>query len=164
MATGIGSDIGLAANDLIVVMMVSQFVAFPSSIIYGILAGRFGNKKMIYVGIITYTFICIYALTLDSLLTFITLAVLVGTAQGGIQALSRSLFGQLIPKQHANEFFGFYNIFGKFAAVVGPFLVGIISQTTGNSLNGVFALIILFIIGGSVLYFVEEPAREKKIG
>lgn len=163
MATAIGSDIGLATNDLIVVMMVCQFVAFPFSILYGILAGRYGNKKMIYVGIGTYTFICIYALTLDSLLTFIVLAVLVGTAQGGVQALSRSLFSQLIPAKHANEFFGFYNIFGKFAAVVGPLLVGIISQITGNSLNGVFALIIIFVIGGSVLYFVEEPSRERKL-
>ncbi|AEB30442.1 putative efflux transporter [Carnobacterium sp. 17-4] len=160
MATAIGSDVGLMANDLIVVMMICQFVAFPFSILYGVLAGRFGNKKMIYVGIATYTFICIFALSLDSLLTFIILAVLVGTAQGGVQSLSRSLFGQLIPKENANEFFGFYNIFGKFAAVVGPLLVGIISQITGNSLNGVFALIILFIIGGSVLYFVEEPVRE----
>lgn len=163
MATAIGSDIGLAANDLIVVMMVSQFVAFPFSILYGILAGRFRNKKMIYVGIITYTFICIYALTLDSLFTFIILAVLVGTAQGGIQALSRSLFGQLIPKKHANEFFGFYNIFGKFAAIIGPLLVAVISQRTGNSLNGIFALIILFVIGGTILYFVEEPTRETKL-
>ena len=161
MATAIGSDIGLATNDLIVVMMVCQFVAFPFSILYGILAGRYGNKKMIYVGIVTYTFICIYALTLESLLTFIILAVLVGTAQGGVQALSRSLFGQLIPKEHANEFFGFYNIFGRFAAVVGPILVGVISQMTGNSLNGIVALSILFIIGGVLLYFVEEPNREK---
>lgn len=160
MATAIGSDVGLMANDLIVVMMICQFVAFPFSILYGVLAGRYGNKKMIYVGIATYTFICIFALSLDSLLTFIILAVLVGTAQGGVQSLSRSLFGQLIPKENANEFFGFYNIFGKFAAVVGPLLVGIISQLTGNSLNGVFALIVLFIIGGSVLYFVEEPSRE----
>lgn len=160
MATAIGADVGLMANDLIVVMLICQFVAFPFSILYGVLAGRFGNKKMIYVGIATYTFICIFALSLDSLLTFIILAVLVGTAQGGIQSLSRSLFGQLIPKENANEFFGFYNIFGKFAAVVGPLLVGMISQLTGNSLNGVFALIVLFIIGGSVLYFVEEPVRE----
>lgn len=160
MATAIGADVGLMANDLIVVMLICQFVAFPFSILYGVLAGRFGNKKMIYVGIATYTFICIFALSLDSLLTFIILAVLVGTAQGGIQSLSRSLFGQLIPKENANEFFGFYNIFGKFAAVVGPFLVGIISQVTGNSLNGVFALIVLFVIGGAVLYFVEEPIRK----
>ena len=162
MATSIGSDVGLSTNDLIIVMMITQLVAFPFSILYGILAGRFGNKKMIYVGIATYTFICIFALSLDSLLTFIVLAVLVGTAQGGVQSLSRSLFGQLIPKENANEFFGFYNIFGKFAAVIGPLLVGITSQITGNSLNGVFALIILFIIGGIALYFVEEPPLIKE--
>ena len=162
MATSIGSDVGLSTNDLIIVMMITQLVAFPFSILYGILAGRFGNKKMIYVGIATYTFICIFALSLDSLLTFIVLAVLVGTAQGGVQSLSRSLFGQLIPKENANEFFGFYNIFGKFAAVIGPLLVGITSQITGNSLNGVFVLIILFIIGGIALYFVEEPPLIKE--
>lgn len=162
MATSIGSDVGLSTNDLIIVMMITQLVAFPFSILYGILAGQFGNKKMIYVGISTYTFICIFALSLDSLLTFIVLAVLVGTAQGGVQSLSRSLFGQLIPKENANEFFGFYNIFGKFAAVIGPLLVGITSQITGNSLNGVFALIILFIIGGIALYFVEEPPLIKE--
>lgn len=162
MATSIGSDVGLSTNDLIIVMMITQLVAFPFSILYGILAGQFGNKKMIYVGIATYTFICIFALSLDSLLTFIVLAVLVGTAQGGVQSLSRSLFGQLIPKENANEFFGFYNIFGKFAAVIGPLLVGITSQITGNSLNGVFALIILFIIGGIALYFVEEPPLIKE--
>ena len=157
MATAIGSDIGLSSNDLIVVMLVVQFVAFPFSILYGVLAKRFGAKNMIFVGIVTYTFICIYALQLDSLTAFIILGLLVGTAQGGVQSLSRSLFGQLIPKERANEFFGFYNIFGKFAAVVGPFLVGIIAQLTGNSLDGVFALIILFIIGGILLVFVKIP-------
>lgn len=157
MATAIGSDIGLSSNDLIVVMLVVQFVAFPFSILYGVLAKRFGAKNMIFVGIVTYTFICIYALQLESLTAFIILGLLVGTAQGGVQSLSRSLFGQLIPKERANEFFGFYNIFGKFAAVVGPFLVGIIAQLTGNSLDGVFALIILFIIGGILLMFVKIP-------
>lgn len=157
MATAVGSDVGLSADNLIVIMLVVQFVAFPFSIIYGILAKRFGAKNMIFVGIITYTFICIYALSLDSLQTFLILALLVGSAQGGIQSLSRSLFGQLIPEGRANEFFGFYNIFGKFAAVVGPFLVGIIAQMTGNSLDGVFALIILFIIGGILLAFVKVP-------
>ena len=162
MATAVGSDIGLSSNELIVVMLIVQFVAFPFSILYGRASKRFGNKNMIFVGILTYIFICIYALQLDSLQTFIVLALLVGTAQGGVQALSRSLFGQLIPKEQANEFFGFYNIFGKFAAVVGPLLVGLISQLTGNSLDGVFALIILFVIGGGLLFFVKVPDPQKK--
>lgn len=157
MATAVGADIGIAGNSLIVILLVVQIVAFPFSIIYGRLSKIFGNKKMLYVGIVTYIFICIFALTLDSLTKFIILAVLVGTAQGGVQALSRSMFGQLIPREKSNEFFGFYNIFGKFAAVMGPFLMGIITQHTGNSLNGVFALIILFIIGGVLLYFVKDP-------
>lgn len=157
MATAIGSDIGLSANDLIVVMLVVQFVAFPFSIIYGLLANRVGNKNMIFFGILTYIGICIYATQLDSLTTFVILALLVGTAQGGVQSLSRSLFGQLIPQGQSNEFFGFYNIFGKFAAVIGPLLVGIVAQMTGNSLDGVFALIILFIIGAVLLFFVKIP-------
>lgn len=157
MATAVGADIGIAGNSLIVILLIVQIVAFPFSIIYGMLSKKFGNKKMLYVGIATYIFICIFALTLDSLTKFIILAVLVGTAQGGVQALSRSMFGQLIPGEKSNEFFGFYNIFGKFAAVIGPFLMGVITQHTGNSLDGVFALIILFIIGGVLLYFVKDP-------
>lgn len=160
MATAVGSDIGLSANDLIVVLLIVQVVAFPFSILYGVLAKRFGSKNMIFFGILTYTFICIYALSLRSLQTFIVLALLVGTAQGGVQALSRSLFGQLIPQGRANEFFGFYNIFGKFAAVVGPFLVGVTAQITGNSLDGVFSLIVLFIIGGVLLLFVKVPSAQ----
>ncbi len=161
MATAIGSDIGLSANDLIVVMLVVQFVAFPLSIIYGLLANRFGNKNMIFFGILTYIGICIYATQLDSLTTFVILALLVGTAQGGVQSLSRSLFGQLIPQGQSNEFFGFYNIFGKFAAVIGPLLVGIVAQMTGNSLDGVFALIILFVIGAVLLFFVKIPELQE---
>ena len=157
MATAVGADIGIAGNSLIVILLIVQIVAFPFSIIYGMLSKQFGNKKMLYVGIATYIFICIFALTLDSMTKFIILAVLVGTAQGGVQALSRSMFGQLIPGEKANEFFGFYNIFGKFAAVIGPLLMGIITQHTGNSLDGVFALIILFVIGGVLLYFVKDP-------
>ena len=76
---------------------------------------------------------------------------LVGTSQGGIQALSRSYFAKLVPKENSNEFFGFYNIFGKFAAIMGPFLVGIVTQITGKTNNGVFSIIILFIIGGVLL-------------
>lgn len=161
MATAVGTDIGLSANDLIIVLLVVQIVAFPFSILYGVLAKRYGSKNMILFGILTYTFICIYALSLSSLQTFIVLAMLVGTAQGGVQALSRSLFGQLIPPGRANEFFGFYNIFGKFAAVVGPFLVGVTAQMTGNSLDGVFSLIVLFIIGGALLLFVKVPRPQE---
>ena len=161
MATAVGSDVGLSSNALIIVMLITQIVAFPFSILYGLLSKRFGDKKMIYVGIATYLFICIYALSLNSLTTFLILALLVGTAQGGIQSLSRSFFGRLIPEKRHNEFFGFYNIFGKFSSILGTTLMALITQRTNNSLDGVFSLIALFAIGGILLFFVKEPEKAR---
>lgn len=162
MATAVGADVDLSAIDLLLVMLVVQFVAFPFSILYGILSKRFGDKKMIFTAIVTYLFICVYALSLNSLTTFLILALLVGTAQGGIQSLSRSFFGKLVPNKRYNEFFGFYNIFGKFSSILGTTLMGVITQYTGNSLDGVFSLIALFLIGGTLLVFVKEPIKEVK--
>jgi UMF1 family MFS transporter len=156
MATSYGADLGIDTLTLLLVLLVTQFVAFPCAIIYGKLSQKFKEKKMIYVAILIYTFICIYAYFLNSALDFWILAILVGTSQGGIQALSRSYFGRLVPKQNSNEFFGFYNIFGKFAAIMGPALVGFFASTTGKTNNGVFSLIILFLIGGIILLKVPD--------
>jgi UMF1 family MFS transporter len=156
MATSYGSDLGISSTNLLIVLLVTQFVAFPFAILYGKLTEKFKGKKMLYVGIIIYTFICIYGYFMDSTLDFWILALLVGTSQGGIQALSRSYFGKLIPKEKANEFFGFYNIFGKFAAIMGPFLLGFITQITGKTNYGVLSIIVLFIIGGFILTKVPE--------
>src|SRR5690606_21788451 len=104
-----------------------------------------------------YIIVCVYAVFIETIMDFWILAMLVATSQGGIQALSRSYFGKLVPKQNANEFFGFYNIFGKFAAITGPLLVGVTSQITGSSSLGVLSLVVLFIIGLAVLIFVPEP-------
>jgi UMF1 family MFS transporter len=162
MSTSYGSDLGISSSTLLVVLLVTQFVAFPFAIIYGKLADRFKGKTMLYVGIIMYTIICIYAFFLKTSLDFWILAMLVGTSQGGLQALSRSYFGKIIPKENANEFFGFYNIFGKFAAIMGPALMGIVTQLTGKSNYGVFSIVILFIIGGIVLTRVPEERVEIK--
>jgi UMF1 family MFS transporter len=156
MSTSYGSDLGITSDVLLIVLLATQFVAFPFAIIYGKLAEKFKGKTMLYVGIIMYTIICTYAFFMKTTLDFWVLAMLVGTSQGGIQALSRSYFGKLVPKENANEFFGFYNIFGKFAAVMGPFLVGIVTQLTGRTNNGVFSIVILFIVGGIVLTRVPE--------
>lgn len=156
MATSYGSDLGIDEQSLLIILLATQFVAFPFALLYGKLSQKFKGKKMIYVGIIVYTFICIYAYFLKTKLDFWILAMLVGTSQGGIQALSRSYFGKLVPKEKSNEFFGFYNIFGKFAAIMGPFLVGIVTQATGKTNNGVFSIILLFIIGGFLLIRVPE--------
>ena len=92
---------------------------------------------------------------------FWILAMLVGTAQGGLQALSRSYFGRLVPKDRANEFFGFYNILGKFAAVIGPILFGAISLATGKVNYGVSSIIILFILGAIIFHFVPDVDKQK---
>ncbi len=156
MATAYGSDLGIDANSLLVILLVTQFVAFPFAIIYGKLSDKYRGKTMLYVAIIAYTLICIYAYFLKTTLDFWILAILVGTQQGGIQALSRSYFAKLIPKDNANEFFGFYNIFGKFAAIMGPALMSIVTLMTGSTNAGVLSIAVLFVIGGVLLTQVKE--------
>jgi UMF1 family MFS transporter len=157
MSTAYGSDLGISATNLLIILFVTQVVAAPFAILYGKLAQRFTGKKMLYVGICVYIIVCIYAFFMKTTMDFWVLAMLVATSQGGIQALSRSYFARLVPKEKSNEFFGFYNIFGKFASVMGPLLVGVTAQLTGSSAYGVFSLIILFIIGLAILARVPEP-------
>lgn len=157
MSTAYGSDLGLSATSLLIVLFATQVVAGPFALLYGKLASKFTEKKMLYVGIIVYIIVCSYAFFLDTIVDFWILAMLVATSQGGIQALSRSYFAKIVPKENSNEFFGFYNIFGKFASIMGPLLVAITAQVTGNSSYGVFSLIILFIIGFIILTKVPEP-------
>lgn len=157
MSTAYGTDVGLSATDMIIALLAVQVVAAPFAILFGTLAKKYGTKIMLYVGIFIYTFICVYAMFMDSAFDFWVLAMLVATSQGGIQALSRSFFAQMVPEEKSNEFFGFYNIFGRFAAVSGPFLMGVTTQITGSSSMGIFSLIILFIIGFILLTFVQKP-------
>lgn len=163
LSTAYGTDLGLSATSLLIVLFATQVVAAPFAILYGKLADRFTGKKMLYVGIFVYIIVCVYAVFIETIMDFWILAMLVATSQGGIQALSRSYFGKLVPKQNANEFFGFYNIFGKFAAITGPLLVGVTSQITGNSSLGVLSLVVLFIIGLVVLIFVPEPVPHEPV-
>lgn len=157
MSTAYGSDLGITTTNLLIILFVTQVVAAPFAILYGRLAEKFTGKKMLYVGIIVYIIVCIYAYFLKTTLDFWILAMLVASSQGGIQALSRAYYGKLVPKERANEFFGFYNVFGKFAAIMGPLLVGVTAQITGKSNSGVFSLVILFVIGIIILAFVPEP-------
>lgn len=159
MATAYGSDLGIDANSLLVILLVTQFVAFPFALLYGKLAAKYKGKTMLYVAILAYTLICIYAYFLKSTLDFWILAILVGTQQGGIQALSRSYFAKLVPKENANEFFGFYNIFGKFAAIMGPALMSAVTLATGKTNAGVLSIVVLFIIGGVLFILVPEETN-----
>lgn len=147
MATAIGKDLGVDTSMLMVVLLVVQLIAFPCSILYGWLANKFSTRSIIILGICIYLFICLYALHLKTLTDFWILAIMVGTSQGGIQALSRSYFGRIIPKDSSSEFFGFYNILGKFSAILGPVIVGIVTQWTGKSTIGAASLSVLFLIG-----------------
>lgn len=156
MSTSFGLDIGLTQNTLMIVLIVLQIVAFPCAMIYGKLAEKFSPKIMILVGILTYTFVCFYAVFIKTALDFWILAMLVGSAQGGIQALSRSYFGKIIPKENSAEYYGIYNIFGRVSSVIGPLLVGIIGTLTKNTRYGVLSLVILFII--SIFIFLKVEA------
>lgn len=156
MATAYGSDLGIDSTTLLIVLFVTQVVAAPAAFLFGKLGEKYTEKSMIFVGIIIYSIICIYAYFMKTALDFWILAMVVGCVQGGVQALSRSYYAKLIPKESSNEFFGFYNVFGKFAAIAGPLLVGVTAQVTGNTNSGVFSLVILFIIGGALLMRVPK--------
>jgi len=160
MSTAYGSDLGISSTNLLIILFVTQAVAAPFSILFGRLSEKFSGKKMLYVGISIYIIICIYAFFLKTAVDFWILAMLVATSQGGIQSLSRSFYAKLVPKEKSNEFFGFYNIFGKFASIMGPLLVGLTAQMTGRSNMGVFSLVILFVIGIIILTRVSEPKVE----
>ena len=157
MSTAFGSDLGISSTTLLIILFMTQVVAAPFTVLFGKLGGKYSEKTMIMVGIFVYIIVCFYAYFLDSALDFWILAMLVGTSQGGIQAMSRSYFAKLVPKESSNEFFGFYSIFGKFAAIIGPLLVGVTAQYTGNTNSGVFSLVILFIIGAIILLYVPKP-------
>lgn len=148
MAAVFGSDVGIDSTSLLMILLMTQFVAFPFALLYGKLSERYSGKRMIQVAIVVYTLICIYAFQLDTVTEFWILGILVASSQGGIQALSRSYYGKIIPKKQSTEFFGMYNIFGKFAAILGPFLFGFTAQITGDSHYGVLSIALLFLIGG----------------
>jgi MFS transporter, UMF1 family len=162
MSTAYGTDLGISSTNLLIILFATQVVAWPFAILFGKLSEKYTGKKMLYVGISVYIVVCIYAYFLETTTDFWILAMLVATSQGGIQALSRSYFAKLVPKANANEFFGFYNIFGKFASIMGPLMVGLTAQLTGNSSMGVFSLVVLFVIGMVILAFVPEPEAENQ--
>ena len=159
MATAIGKDMGVDTTTLMIVLLVVQLIAFPFSLLYGWLARRTSSRAAVLTGIGVYLFICLYALKLDTLFDFWFLAILIGTSQGGLQALSRSYFGQLIPKEASSEFFGFYNILGKFSAILGPLVVGLVTQLTGKSTIGIASLAVLFAVG--LVVFLALPQSSK---
>ena len=169
MATVFGRNMGLSSNSLIIVLLVVQLVAFPCAILYGKISKRIGVRNMICVGIGTYMLVCFVALGLKPLsdmgstpllMGFLALGFLVGTAQGGIQALSRSYFGKLVPADSANEYFGFFDIFGKFSAVIGPALFSLVWGATEKVYLGIIPVLMMFVIG--MVLFLMVPRDMQK--
>jgi len=170
MCTAYGRDSGLGTTVLILAILMIQIVSFPFALVYGKLAGRFSAHTMLFIGIGAYTALTLASFYLPDVSTqemktfmFFTLAFIAATSLGGIQALSRSLFAGLIPAERSAEFFGFYNIFGKFAAVIGPFLMATTSRIAGHSRYGVLSILLLFMAGSVLLYRVGKiyPQRNK---
>ncbi len=160
MSTSYGTDLGIDSTQLVLALLVTQVVAFPSAIAYGRLSARFGTKRMLLIAIFAYFLITLFAaFLLRSAAEFWVLAVCVGMFQGGIQALSRSEFGKLIPKEHANEYYGFFDIFGKYATIMGTLLVSVFTQFTGSSSIGVLSVAILFIVGFVLLLKMPEAEQ-----
>jgi UMF1 family MFS transporter len=145
-------SVGFGSLYIIGGLLITQVVAFPCSILYDRLSKRFSDKAMIMAGICTYVVICVIGFRMVQEWQFLALAALVGTAQGGIQALSRSFYGKLIPdKNRSGEFFGFYNIFGKFESVLGTALMGIVLLFTDDVHYGIIPVLVLFILGGLLM-------------
>ena len=157
MSTSYGTDLGIDSTQLVLALLVTQFVAFPSAIAYGRLSSKAGTKKMLLIAVFAYLCITLFAaFFLRTATEFWILAICVGLFQGGIQALSRSEFGKLIPKENANEYYGFFDIFGKYAAVMGTFLVSVFTQLTGNASFGVLSIAVLFIVGFLLLWRMPQ--------
>ena len=156
MATTYGGEVGISDTSMILALLLTQFVAFPCAIFAGRLAEKIGTLKVIRISILIYCGICVFGYQLDQSWEFWVLAVIVGMAQGGIQSLSRSFYGRIIPKEESNEYFGFFDIFGKFADFFGPLIMSFCALALGSSTYGILALLVLFIIGYVLLRKVPE--------
>ena len=164
MAVDYGLSLGFESSDLIVALLITQFVGFPAAIGFGYLGKKIGAKRGIFLAISVYLFTSIWASFMRERYEFYLLAVTIGLVQGGVQSLSRSYYARIIPAEKAAEFFGFYNMLGKFATVIGPALmggVGLLARSWGCSSDvasriSLSSLSLLFLVGGTLLYFVDE--------
>lgn len=158
-----GAEIGIEGSSLVLAILVVQFVGIPCSLLFGLLAGFVGTKRAIYLGLVTYLGITVLAYFIRNAAHFFLLAVLVGTVQGGTQALSRSLFASLIPKRQATEFFSLFSLSEKFAGILGPLVFTATVYATGSSRNGILSVIAFFVVGGILLSKVDVPEGRRVV-
>ena len=170
MAVDYGISIGFQSDDLMVALLITQFVGFPSAIAFGYMGQKIGAKRAIFIAIAVYLFVSVWGAFIQEKNEFYVLAIIIGLVQGGIQALSRSFYARIIPVDKSAEYFGFYNMLGKFAAVLGPVVmggVGLLARSMGYSSDiasraSIASISIFFIAGGVLFYFVdEEKGREE---
>lgn len=167
MATSFGTALGFDSTGLLLALLVTQVVAFPSAIVFGKIAGKVSNELLITISVCAYTFVGIFAIFMQSIWQFWVLAVMVGLFQGGIQALSRSYFTKIIPAEHSGTLFGIMDIFGKGAAFLGTLLVSIVTQATSSVNLGAIPIVCLFVAGLAVFIitarynkpFIEQSQR-----
>jgi UMF1 family MFS transporter len=161
MAAIYGESIGLAANSLIVAILLVQFIGIPFSFAFGRLAARLGAKPAIFLALLVYIAITVLAYQMRTMLHFYFLAVLVAMVQGGSQALSRSLFAGMIPKHKSSEFFGFFGVAEKFAGIFGPALFAAFTAVTRSGRSAILSVIVFFVIGAFILFFVNVPEGQR---
>jgi UMF1 family MFS transporter len=154
MATSYGSDIGLTPTSMIGALLLTQFIGFPATLVFGLYADKFGYKQSLTFAILVYIGVVLFSSQMDTALEFYIVASVIGLVQGGVQAISRSYFSNLIPEDKAAEFFGFYNFIGKSSVFFGPFMVSGIALLTGNPGYGILSLLLLFIPGLILLWKV----------
>ena len=156
LASTFALNLGLETSSIIQALILVQFVAFPATLLWGYVANKYGDKLVLYITIASYICIIIYSTTLSSAIEFYLLAAWVGFVQGGIQGSSRGMFGKLIPKEKAGEFFGLYNVMGRAGAILGPLMVGTLLALYGNVRIALLPIAVLFIIGGLLLTRVKN--------
>jgi len=175
MAVDYGLSLGFESTDLIVALLIVQFIGFPAALVFGKLGERWSVRKSIYLAIAIYLGVTLWGSMITRKMEFYIMAMAIGLVQGGIQALSRSYYSRLIPKNKAAEYYGFYNMLGKFAAILGPVLMGLVGLTARRILMppaptpeqmaavgqlasrwGIASILILFIVGAVLFYFVDE--------
>ena len=158
MAVKYGLDLGFASSSLMVALLITQFIGFPAALAFGRLGSHFGPKPAILFAIGIYILVIAAASQMTRVEHFYVLAAAIGLVQGGIQALSRALFASLIPAGQTAELFGFYNMVGKFAAVLGPFLVGTTAALSGDPRLALLPILLLFLLGAALLWRVDVAA------
>jgi len=163
MAVDYGLSLGFDSSVLITALLMTQFIAFPAALAMGWLGERWSAKGVILLSLAVYSAVCIWSSTMQQASDFYWLAAAIGLVMGGVQALSRSMYARMIPRHQAAEFFGFFNMLGKFAAVMGPAMMGVASLVSGSARFSILVIVLLFVAGGAILFYVDENKHHQQI-